>query len=210
MRGSYDEVLHRHRFAAWCASTAANSSPNCRFSVEQGVRLIERCELQQLSRGWDMLPSARDFDARHRLWRERMMAVAPEIIDSGEGRRFTAGVAAKLINCYLKPLYITGVSELPLSSECMLLRDAIHPPVDRILLQTLAKQNVGTLGPEWRRFASIGGQTSRTNNTRLYWTPSKELRMGSYGGWRNTGEVIGPDPTEIVESHFALRLGFRT
>ncbi|MGY3354822.1 hypothetical protein ACVWZK_001485 [Bradyrhizobium sp. GM0.4] len=156
MRKSYDEVLHRHRFAAWCASTAASSSPNCRFSVEQGVRLIESCELQQLSQGWGMLPSASDFDASHRMWRERMIAVAPEIIESGEGRRFTAGVAAKLINCYLKPLYITGISELPLSPERRVLRDAIHPPVDRILLQTLAKENVGTLGPKWRHFASIG------------------------------------------------------
>ncbi|OSI35325.1 hypothetical protein BST65_01055 [Bradyrhizobium canariense] len=103
-----------------------------------------------------MLPMAREFDATHRIWRERMIEAATEIIGSGENRRFTAGVAAKLINCYLKPLYITGISESALSPERTLARDAIHPPVDRILLQTLAKEDVGSLGREWRRFANIG------------------------------------------------------
>ncbi|TFW53487.1 hypothetical protein CT676_41525 [Bradyrhizobium sp. MOS001] len=96
-----------------------------------------------------------DFDCRHRIWRERLVAAAPEAIGSGERRRFTPGVAAKLINCYLKPLYVTGVTD-DLSAERTLLRDAIHPPIDRILLQTLAEQNVGSSGREWRRFAGIG------------------------------------------------------
>jgi hypothetical protein len=152
---NYDEAVHRHRFAAWCASTAAKSSPNCRFSVERGVRLIESCGLQELSEAWGNVPTAETFDHRHRIWREHLIAAAPDIIGSGKRRRFTAGVAAKLINCYLKPLYITGVID-DIPQERRSLRDAMHPPIDRILLQTLAAENVGSMRLEWKRFADIG------------------------------------------------------
>jgi hypothetical protein len=151
----YDEVIHRHRFAAWCAATAANSSPNCRFRVEQGVRLLEGCGLQKLSEDWVNLPRAEAFDNHHRAWREHLIAMAPKIIRRGERRNFTAGVAAKLINCYLKPLYVTGVFER-LPAERRELRDAIHPPIDRILLQSLSERNVGSMRREWKRLAKVG------------------------------------------------------
>lgn len=151
----YLEAVHRHRFAAWCASTAAKSSPNCRFSVEQGVRLIEGCGLQALSEDWDRLPRAEEFDARHRHWREDLIAAAPSVLPAGERRQFTAGVAAKLINCYLKPLYVTGIIK-NLSKEDSAARNAIHPPIDRILLRTLALADVGSMRREWKRFADIG------------------------------------------------------
>jgi len=151
----YSEATHRHRFAAWCAATAAKSSPNCRFTVEQGVKFIEGCGLRALSEDWTKIPEPEEFDYRHRIWRERMVNCAPNVLQAGERRNFTAGVAAKLINCYLKPLYITGMT-LELTPAQTAMRDAIHPPIDRILLLTLAAENVGSMRSDWKRFASIG------------------------------------------------------
>lgn len=153
----YDLVRHRHRFAAWCASSAARTSPNCRFSVEVGVQLIEESELNALARGWSSLPETEaEFDAMHRSFRNRLVELAPNKV--GAGMRFTHGVAAKLINCYLKPIFLCSAPtrESTEQDPFLIKQRFIHPPIDRLLLNELYARNFGGVGPFWRQYRDIG------------------------------------------------------
>jgi hypothetical protein len=87
------------------------------------------------------LPKPASIDEVHRQWRGEIIEAALQ-----EQLQFSHGVAAKLINCYLKVRFV-----------CANLEDhenvrALHPPIDDLLLRSLAEQNVGGLRPEWVRF----------------------------------------------------------
>jgi hypothetical protein len=56
---------------------------------------------------------------------------------------FTHGIAAKLINIYLKGIFVCGGHAAHPNVE------AIHPPIDSLLLEELYKNNVGGLKKEW-------------------------------------------------------------
>ena len=64
------------------------------------------------------------------------------------GLRFTDGVAAKLINCYLKSRFVCG-GHHPDSRV-----QNVHPPIDDVLLKTLAKRNIGGYAKQWRHARS--------------------------------------------------------
>jgi len=53
---------HKHRFAAWAASRAA-SVKGCRFSVEQGKKLLEAAGMQHLISDPSNLPFPENIDA---------------------------------------------------------------------------------------------------------------------------------------------------
>ena len=44
--------LHEHsfRFAGWCAATAAGRSPNCRFTIETGMKILSTSGVKEKSR----------------------------------------------------------------------------------------------------------------------------------------------------------------
>ncbi len=134
---------HKHRFAAWAASTAARVK-GCRFSVEQGKAILEEAGLCQLLASPDKLPVPEQTDSRHRDWRVSVLQAA-----EGQGLRFTHGVAAKLINVYLKAVFVCGGHHDHESVR------ALHPPVDGRLLKELAKQNLGGLRGEWNKASRI-------------------------------------------------------
>ena len=113
---------HRHRFAAWAAGRAANVS-TCRFKVEQGKAILEAAGMDQLLAGPDRLPLPQDTDAIHREWRLKVIAAAKEL-----GLAFTHGVAAKLINIYLKAGFVCGGHH-----DDDRVR-SLHPPIDSVLL----------------------------------------------------------------------------
>jgi hypothetical protein len=144
---------HRRRFAAWAAVTAARSSPNCRFTRDQGVLIIERSGLSKLM-AWQDVPIADDSDGTHRELREAVCKAAGCILDTTP-ERFTNGVAAKLINVYLKCLFLCGPE--PLRDASMQEKaNALHPPIDRFLLGNLAVRNVGGRAWFWRKQSRIG------------------------------------------------------
>lgn len=149
---------HRHRFAGWCAASAAASSTKCRFSVHNGVRLIEKVELKEIAESWDALPAPDVFDTAHREWRDSMVMQAPSLIGRGKGRAFTHGVAAKLINCYLKPIFVTGIvsDQQSLSPRHLSKLNAIHPPIDRLLLAVLIRKDYGGKKSEWKDAQRVG------------------------------------------------------
>lgn len=141
MNGSYTIEEHKHRLAGWDAATSASASPLCRFKVRVGMEILEACRFNSkfvVSR----LPAESRLDAKHRQWRIAMISEA-----QGKGLDgFTHGVAAKLINCYLKARFVCGGYHEHERVKCL------HPPIDAVLLKALARQNVGGEKREWNKF----------------------------------------------------------
>ena len=117
---------------------------SCRFSVKQGKAILEKAGLWQLLASPDKLPVPEQTDSRHREWRVSVIQAA-----EGQGLRFTHGVAAKLINVYLKAVFVCGGHHEHESVR------ALHPPVDGVLLKELAEQNLGGLRVEWKKACRI-------------------------------------------------------
>lgn len=137
----YGIELHQHRFAAWAASRAASVN-NCRFSVEQGRAVLEESGFKASFSRPELLPEPYDIDEVHRKWRV-------EIVGAAKSRElpFTHGVAAKLVNIYLKSRFVCGGHHAHKRVQ------SLHPPVDAVLLKSLAELNVGGNAKEWRRAA---------------------------------------------------------
>jgi hypothetical protein len=123
---------HKHRFAVWVAGRAASRRTE-RFSVAQGKQILEAIGLNRDLAHPGQLPSPGRMDVAHRQWRLKAIKVA-----DGLGlRKFTHGIAAKLINMYCKSRFVCGgFHEHPSVA-------ALHLPVDAVLLDTLAKGEFG-------------------------------------------------------------------
>jgi len=138
---TYTIEEHQHRFAAWAASSAASTSPLCRFKVKAGVEILETCGFNADLSGPDNLPRAEEFDKQHNVWRVAVIAAARR-----RALPFTHGVAAKLINCYLKSRFVCGGQHKHKRVVCL------HPPIDARLLKALVTHNIGGFAKEWRVF----------------------------------------------------------
>lgn len=136
----YCIVEHRHRFAAWAAARAASTSRLCRFQVEQGKLILEDANLNRLACDAGNLPNSEEFDEQHRRWRSAVIRFARR-----RGiKAFTHGVAAKLINVYLKSIFVCGgLDDHPRVR-------AIHPPIDSVLLDKLYQCDVAGLRTQWK------------------------------------------------------------
>jgi hypothetical protein len=131
---------HHHRLAAWAASTSASASPLCRFKVSQGIAILEASGFDANLSNPTQLPEPKELSNYHRDWRNKVIEKA-----GVEGLYFTHGVAAKIINCYLKVRFICGGSHLNDRVK------ALHPPIDEVLLKELASINFGGKAKEWRK-----------------------------------------------------------
>lgn len=149
----YTESEHRHRYASWCASRAASVRNKCSFSAKTGKVIVERSGLSKLANGWEELPSPCDFDAWHRKMRKKMCLIA--VKTDGVKGEFTDGIAAKLINIYLKTLFVIP-AHTKITSEEINKLNSIHPPIDRTLLKNLAKANVGGNEMNWSQYLNLG------------------------------------------------------
>ena len=132
---------HQHRFSAWAAATAASASPLCRFKVPQGVAILEACGFNPAFSSVDHLPNPTAIDATHLQWRNRVVAAA-----TAQDLTFSHGVAAKLINVYLKARFVCAGCHEHERVKCL------HPPIDSELLKGLAKENVRGFARQWRKF----------------------------------------------------------
>ncbi|MCZ7558528.1 MAG: hypothetical protein M5R41_19240 [Bacteroidia bacterium] len=131
---------HKHRHAAWAASTAARASKLCRFSVEKGIAILDACGFDSRFASPDQLPADVNIDKTHRKWRETAVAAACDIGVEG----FTHGVAAKLINCYLNTRFVCGGHHEHKRVMCL------HPPIDDLVLKALADKDFGGQAKQWR------------------------------------------------------------
>lgn len=137
---SYTIDEHNHRLAAWAAATAARASCLCRFPVGKGFAILEEGGFTSTFSSLENLPDPSKFDLVHKEWREI-------VIEKAENQKvkFSHGVAAKLINCYLKVRFVCA--NLEHSPKVA----ALHPPIDDLLLKSLADNDVGGLKKEWKR-----------------------------------------------------------
>ncbi len=131
---NYDIQEHKHRFSAWAASRAA-SVVNNRFKVHEGKCIIESAGIAKTI---EELPEADLFDDYHEQLRKKVIVASRRY-----GYEFTHGVAAKLINIYLKSMFVcTEEYNNPKVK-------AIHPPIDSVLLDTLYKEDIGGQKERW-------------------------------------------------------------
>ncbi len=135
MTTRYDIHEHTHRFAAWAAATGASASPRCRFKVEAGKAILERAGFDARLKHPKQLPSPAKLDRVHLAWRKAVIKEAKR-----HGLDFTHGIAAKLINLYLKAKFTCGGhADHPNVA-------ALHPPIDSLLLKAFNR----TLPPKDR------------------------------------------------------------
>ena len=103
---AYDLTEHIFRFAAWSASTAASSSKTCRFKVDKGRQILIDTGLKKLAEGFHNLKDVEEFDAWHDKKCLELKKKAKYILKEASAQKkkktFTYGIAAKLLNCYLK------------------------------------------------------------------------------------------------------------
>ncbi|WP_100644035.1 hypothetical protein [Alteromonas facilis] len=143
----YTLPAHKHILAAWAASTAANNSTKFRFSVELGKRLLMQCNLSETEfleriNLVQEFTSQEEFDAWHNSFILEMLdeSRVNEVITrfnleskkSLDCRNFTYGIAAKMLNVYLKVFFLGELGAKKFA-------DFIHPPIDRLLLEQLRK-----------------------------------------------------------------------
>lgn len=131
----YTFVIHKHRFAAWAGATAASTSPLCRFKVSQAVALLENTTIARDVETKEKWKSAKFYDDWHRTVCDKIVLAAEKKQLEG----FSFGVAAKLVNVYVKAFALSELNEYKY----------IHPPVDSILLNSLKKNNFGGKGKFW-------------------------------------------------------------
>lgn len=140
----YSVEEHKHRFAAWAAGSAASVN-GCRFKVWQGKKILEDAGLNEVANSIANLPQSENFDAQHREWRNNIINAAQNYNDSqGNAFEFTHGLAAKLINIYLKSIYVCSGNHNDPRVK------AIHPPIDSVLLDALYAQDIGGKRIEWQ------------------------------------------------------------
>ncbi len=80
----------------------------------------------------------------HREWRNAVIRAAGQ-----EGVTATHGVAAKLINCYVKVRLVCAGHHEDARVKAM------HPPIDEVLLRRLVKLNVGGYEGQWKKAREI-------------------------------------------------------
>lgn len=124
----YDHFEHRHRFSVWAAARATQRG----FTSVANLRdALKRCEVHDYVKKMASASiDAKRFKQLHRGWCRSII----DHLQSVPVHKVTFGRAAKLVAVYLKSMIVLGPS-----FDTDLARVA-HPPIDRILLQNLAKE----------------------------------------------------------------------
>lgn len=151
---TYDIHKHRHIFSAWAAGRAAPVRGHCQFKVETAFEIINYIGLEKINTP-NKLPDPGKMDDEHRKWRNTAISYAKlhKSMFSNEyhADNFTHGIAAKLINIYLKSKFLCGDQS---GHECIA---ALHPPVDRTLLLNLAKKDRDPERAKWWKHYAVSG-----------------------------------------------------
>ena len=128
---AYDYSEHVHRFGVWAAARAASVKGN-RFRVFEVKQWIETLDdLRSCAANVEALPEPECFEIRHQLWREALISEADKVSHQPKPLALTHGIAAKIINVYLKAVVIDAASQNHPKVRAM------HPPIDRLLLKEL-------------------------------------------------------------------------
>jgi hypothetical protein len=99
------------------------------IKVERVRAALEAAGLNKLLDSPDKLPAPVEMDSKHAEWRKAVRKAL--------GNEATDGIAAKLINVYLKIAFVCGGHHAHPRVA------ALHPPIDRLLLDELVKLTRG-------------------------------------------------------------------
>jgi hypothetical protein len=140
---SYDLAEHRHRFAVWAAARASQRGFTTVGVLREALRATDIREVASNPRTQRV--SAVEFDALHRKWCAGVCKSLKRSLEKNS-EKVTYGRAAKLVAVYLKSTVILGDGW-----DSSFGRN-LHPPIDRILLQSLARSTKITSDHqgEWR------------------------------------------------------------
>ena len=161
----YNHTEHIFRLAAWSSSTAARSSPKCRFSVKVGSKILRSSDLYKFSIGFNYLPEHNQFDKTHEEFCYKIIQSSKKYLPKEKYDNFSYGIAAKLLNCYFKSIYLIQFqSGLDKTTESKI--KVIHPPIDNVLLTALSNnknEKINKRDEFWRKMASRGWSKFQKN-----------------------------------------------
>jgi hypothetical protein len=125
---TYTHFSHRHNFAVWCAARAVQRN----FTITQNLKeALEKSGIAEfIKENEDKEISQKKFDEHHERW-------CRSIVQHWEARQIkgaTYGRAAKLVAVYIKSMIVVRNGQSNLSSVA-------HPPIDRIILKNISKDN---------------------------------------------------------------------
>lgn len=138
----YTIDTHKHNFAIWAASRAAQRG----FTTVENLRnAAEACGIKEAVIQFGKTNvDPKEYDDWHT---DICRQIIKYLLNAGV-ENTTYGRAAKLVAVYLKVIVVIGGDPM-----CALARTA-HPPIDRILLRNIAKTN-----PSLRRLAQVNWTT---------------------------------------------------
>ncbi len=142
---TYTSDLHRHRVACWAASRAASVPFQYPFKVKTGREWLHaglgvapaEDEVEQefskrefvlaLDKGFGRVHSRDGFDEWHHGFVTDLKRHSARIVE----RPASYGVAAKLLNVYLKLYFLREISSSSVGEQF----SYVHPPLDSILIR---------------------------------------------------------------------------
>ena len=142
--GTYSAQEHRFRFAAWAAGRAYSRGGNG-LTGKAALQSLESVGLKAIAMGLCKLPpTAEEFDKKHADWCNALQChFSQRKVKKGKAIDLTYGRAAKLVNVYLKALFLSDFGrQTPTNeneAELLSRTNHIHPPIDRLLLDNLMR-----------------------------------------------------------------------
>ncbi|MDQ6995340.1 MAG: hypothetical protein Q9M18_07070 [Mariprofundaceae bacterium] len=142
MNNDFTYEQYRHDFASWSAARAAQRGfEGATVGVlKQAIEDVGLDVFVNTASNYEMTEAA--FDVQHQQWCTKIRAflLAKDVVKA------TYGLAAKLVNVYLKSAVILGERG---KSQ---LASVIHPPIDGLLLKAIAKNGKKDgISPELRK-----------------------------------------------------------
>lgn len=166
---TYTSDLHKHRVACWAASRAASVPFRYTFRVSTGrdwlhagLRIAsadaQAREVQEhkfvlaINKAVERIHSRDSFDDWHHRVVTELLRSSATIV----GRRASYGVAAKLLNVYLKLYFLRQISGSKVGEKF----SHFHPPLDSIMIKRFQRlegaqdTEIVDLSPAWSTFGA--------------------------------------------------------
>ena len=127
------------------------------FKLQNAIDILQATSfLYELAeKGAEGLPDPEDFDKQHRAWCEKVHKEAKERL----GRDLSYGRSAKLINVFLKALMTCKHKSFPDEKEEEKAKwYAVHPPIDRGVLEGMRDAGIGNKVWDWLKDETASSQ----------------------------------------------------
>ncbi len=159
----YNIDIHKHVLASWAASRAASQAKDFKFKVELGSNLLLLgvdasitddgsfiTYIKQITK----FDSQDEYDSWHSSTIKNMLTNEGDlkkllIGNNKKYQHYSYGIAAKILNCYLKVFFIESFGKHKFA-------DFIHPPIDALLLGALKTEDSSIFNYNSPVFENIG------------------------------------------------------